>query len=78
MADLNQLFGHDTVEHFNEDALHEARLVAELAHEGFIPRAQLPRLHIILDGERAQLVSEALETLDAMSYSVERPDGGDE
>jgi hypothetical protein len=74
MVDINQAFDHHTADHYNEDALRESLLIAELAHNDVIPRAKLPELHIYLDGERAQLVGEALETLDAMSYTVERED----
>ena len=68
MVELGQVFDAATLESFSDEALCESLTIAELAHEGVIPRSQLPRLYIVLDGERPLLVSDALETLDAMIY----------
>jgi hypothetical protein len=63
MSDLLQLYTDDEREEFNEDALRECALIAELIHEGFIPRTQLVALGEYLSAERPYLVTSALEAI---------------
>ena len=63
MPDLLQVYDEATIESFDETALREAALVAELAVNGVIPAYSLPKLHLWMDGEKPQLVSTAMENL---------------